>query len=235
MFENSLVESSGSIRTRSKWYALASFALEAIALAVLILIPFIYPAALPPHALASLLVAPPPPLAPAPAPHVTSEHTPANAPVQLVNLAAPAVIPNQIHQGDSASAPPPTETAFGEVPGGNAPMLGAPPSIPPAPVRVKPSGPIRISSGVAAGHLLTPIQPAYPAIARAAGIQGRVVIEATISKQGLVRQAQILSGQPMLARAALEAVSQARYQPYMLNGQPVEVDTTINIDFILGN
>jgi protein TonB len=83
--------------------------------------------------------------------------------------------------------------------------------------------------------LLAPIQPIYPAIAKAAGIQGRVVIEAIISKQGLVKQAQVVSGQPMLARAALQAVSRARYQPYMLNGQPVEVYTTIDINFVLGN
>lgn len=237
MFENSLVESSGSIRTRSKGYAVVSFLLEAIALAVMILIPYIYPAALPPHALASLLVAPPPPLAPAPAP-ITSEraHAPVNAPVQLVNFAAPTIIPNQIHQGDNASAPPQLSQNFSGIRGSNpASFLGAIPPPPPPPVRAQPSGPVRVSSGVAAGHLLTPIQPAYPAIAKAAGVQGRVVIEAIISKQGFVQQARALSGQPMLAQAALAAVSRARYQPYQLNGQPVEVDTTINIDFVLGN
>jgi protein TonB len=88
---------------------------------------------------------------------------------------------------------------------------------------------------VAEGRLLAPIQPIYPAIAKAARIQGTVVIEAVISRQGLVKQARIVSGQPMLAQAALEAVSRARYQPYMLNGQPVEVYTTIDINFVLGN
>lgn len=236
MFEKSLVESSGSIRTRSKWYAIGSFLLEAIALAIMILIPYIYPAALPPHALASLLVAPPP-LVPAPAPHITSQRAqaPVNAPVQLVNLAVPTVIPNRIHQGDNAPAPPRTNLNFGDVRGSNATsLLGAPPAFPPV-SRPKASGPIRVSSGVAQGRLLAPIQPTYPAIAKAAGIQGRVVIEAIISKQGFVAQAQILSGQPMLAQAALSAVSRARYQPYQLNGEPVEVDTTINIDFVLGN
>ena len=143
MFENSLVESSGSVRTRSKWYAVVSFLLEAVALAVMILIPYIYPAALSPHALASPLVAPPPPTAPPPAPTITSQraHAPVNAPVQLVNLAAPIIIPNQIHEGNNASAPPRTDTGFGEVPGSNAPMLGAPPLLPPSPPRVKASGP----------------------------------------------------------------------------------------------
>jgi len=237
MFEDSLVESSGRIRTRSTWYALGSFAIQAIALVALILIPYIYPAALPPHALTSLLVAPPPPLAPAPAPHVAPAHGQALVqPVQIANLTAPSVIPSQIHQGDNASAPTQIITGIGDFRGSNAmPLLGAPPPIPPPPARAKVSGPVRISSGVAEGHLLTPIQPIYPVIAKEAGIQGTVVIEAIISKQGIVEQAHVLSGQPMLARAALEAVSRARYQPYKLNGQPVEVDTTINIDFVLGN
>lgn len=238
MFEDSLVESFGRIRTRSKWYALGSFAFQAIALALLILIPCVYPAALPPHALTSLLVAPPPPPAPAPALHITPAraHAMVHAPVQLVDLTAPSVIPNRIHQGDNASAPPQTNAGFGDVHGSNAlPPPGALPLLPPAPVRAKASGPVRVSSGVAEGHLLTPIQPIYPAIAKAARIQGRVVIEAIISKEGFVEQAHVLSGQPMLARAALEAVSRARYQPYELNGEPVGVDTTVSIDFVLGN
>lgn len=239
MFEDSLLESTGRIRTRSKWYALGSFVIQATALAVLILIPYVYPAALPPHALTSLLVAPsPPPLAPAPAPRVVSAraHVPVNAPAQPVNLTVPSVIPNQIHQGDNASVPPQIITGIGDVRGSNAiSLLGAPPPIPPAPPRAKVSGPVRISSGVAEGHLLAPIQPVYPVIAKAARIQGRVVIEAIISKQGFVAQAHVLSGQPMLAQAALEAVSRARYQPYKLNGEPVEVDTTISIDFVLEN
>jgi len=238
MFEDSLVESSGRIRTRSKWYALGSFVFQAIALALLILIPYLYPAALPPHALTSLLVAPPPPPAPAPAPHITPAraHATVHAPIQLVDLTAPSVIPNRIHQRDNTSAPPQINPGFGDVRGSNAlPLPGAPPPIPPASVHAKASGPVRVSSGVAEGHLFAPIQPIYPAIAKVARVQGRVVIEAIISKEGFVEQAHVLSGQPMLARAALEAVSRARYQPYELNGEPVEVDTTISIDFVLGS
>jgi protein TonB len=184
-----------------------------------------------------MLIAPPPPLAPAPASHTTPAQ--AQAPVQvaqLVNLTAPKVIPTRIAKGDNAPAPPVMNQGFGEVPGGDAiSRLGVPLPAPPAPARAKAEGPVRVSSGVAEGHLLAPIQPIYPAIAKAAGIQGRVVIEAIISKQGLVKQAQVVSGQPMLARAALAAVSRARYQPYKLNGEPVEVETTISINFVLGN
>ena len=237
MFEDSLVESSGRIRTRSKWYAIGSFLIEAIALAALILIPFIYPAALPPQALTRMLIAPPPPLAPAPASHTTPAQAQAPVPVaQLVNLSAPKVIPSHIANGDNTPAPPIMNQGFGEVRGSDAiSRLGVPLPAPPAPPRAKAEGPVRVSSGVAEGHLLAPIQPIYPAIAKAARIQGTVVIEAVISRQGLVKQARIVSGQPMLAQAALEAVSRARYQPYMLNGQPVEVYTTIDINFVLGN
>lgn len=234
MFEDSLVESTQRIRTRSKWYAVASFSLETLALAIFILIPYIYPAALPPHALASLLVAPPPPPPPPPVPHVTPTRTHAQVQVvPLINLAAPTVIPRRIATEDSTSAPPQMNTVFGDVHGSNIiSRLVLPPSLPP---RARPSGPVRVSSGVAEGHLLTPIRPIYPAIARVAHIQGVVVIEAVISRQGLVEQAHIVSGQPMLAEAAMAAVSRARYQPYRLNGEPVEVETTINIDFVLGN
>lgn len=235
MFQDSLVESSGRIRTRSKWYAIASFVIEAIALAALILIPFVYPAALPPHALARLLVAPPP-AAPPPATHTAPARTRA---AQLVDLAAPPVIPIQIQREDNAPTPPEMNRLnpnFGNVRGSNAmSLLAASPPLPSVRTRAKPSGPVRVSSGVAQGRLLAPIQPVYPAIAKAARIQGTVVIEAIISKRGLVKQAHVVSGQPMLARAALEAVSRARYQPYKLNSEPVEVETTISINFVLGN
>ena len=237
MFEDSLVESSGRIRTRSKWYAIGSFLIEAVALAALILIPFIYPAALPPQALTRMLIAPPPPLAPAPASHAIPAQAQAPVPVaQLVNLTAPKVIPTRIAKGDNAPAPPIMNPNFSGVPGGDAiSRLGVPLPASPAPPHAKAEGPFRVSSGVAEGRLLAPIQPIYPAIAKAARIQGTVVIEAIISKQGLVKEAHIVSGQPMLARAALAAVSRARYQPYKLNGEPVEVETTISINFVLGN
>jgi protein TonB len=113
-------------------------------------------------------------------------------------------------------------------------LLGSAPPLP-AVTRPKPSGSVRVSAGVAAGRLLAPIQPEYPIIARDAHVQGTVVIEATISKQGVVEQARVVSGPSLLAEAALNAVNRARYQPYRLNGEPVEVETTINIIFTLDN
>jgi protein TonB len=184
MFQDSLVESSGRMRTRSKWYAIGSFIFEAIALTLFILIPLVYPAALPPHALATLLVAPPPPPATAPAPHTipARAHAQVNVPVQVVNFAAPSIITRRIFQGD-ASAPPDMNTNFGRIRGSDvtSPLRTLPP-LPPVHPRPKASGPVRVSSGVAQGRLLAPIRPIYPAIAKAARIQGRVVIEAIISK-----------------------------------------------------
>ncbi len=86
-----------------------------------------------------------------------------------------------------------------------------------------------------AGLLLTPIQPVYPRIAVAAGIQGTVVMEAVISKTGRIESLHVVSGSPMLQTAALDAVRGARYRPYLLNGEPTEVQTTISVNFRLGS
>ncbi len=99
--------------------------------------------------------------------------------------------------------------------------------------RARPSAPLHISSGVSKGLLLTPIQPVYPAIARAAHVQGEVVMEAVISKAGKIESLHAISGPPMLRDAALAAVEAARYRPYLLNGEPVEVNTIITVIFQL--
>lgn len=95
-------------------------------------------------------------------------------------------------------------------------------------------GPVRVSSGVSAGLLLTPIRPVYPQIARAARMEGTVMVSAVISREGNVMQARVTAGPPMLAQAALDAVRAARYRPFRLNGEPTEVETTFSIVFRLG-
>jgi protein TonB len=211
MFEDSLVESTGRIRTRSKWYAIGSFMLEAALLAAFLLIPFLYPASLPREALATPLIAPPPPAAVAPMPHPAAGR--AVIPVQLSGLVAPAVIPRHISMGDNTPATPPGMD-IGLDKQGNGDVLGAMPlpgsPAPPVIVPPKPSAPLRVSSGVAEGHILVPMQPVYPAIAKTARIQGTVVIEAIISRQGFIEQAHVISGQPILAQAALNAATRAR-------------------------
>jgi len=99
----------------------------------------------------------------------------------------------------------------------------------PAPVK----GPIRVSSGVAAGQLLTSIQPVYPAIAKEAHISGTVVVQAMIAKDGSIQHVQVISGPPLLRQAALDAIARARYRPFLLNGEPVEIETTINVVFTM--
>lgn len=95
-------------------------------------------------------------------------------------------------------------------------------------------GPVRISSGISQGMLLTPIRPIYPSIARAAGIQGTVVVEAIISTAGTIESAHVVSGPPMLQAAAVEAIRAARYRPYRLNGEPTAVQTTFTVNFRMG-
>ncbi len=85
-----------------------------------------------------------------------------------------------------------------------------------------------------AGNILSKPEPSYPAIAKAARIQGTVVLAATISKTGSIENLRVVSGPQMLAGAAMEAVKQWRYKPYQLNGTPVEVETTVNVTFTLG-
>lgn len=92
---------------------------------------------------------------------------------------------------------------------------------------------MRISSGVSAGLLLAPIRPVYPAIAKVAHIEGTVSVQAIISKTGAVESARAVSGPVMLQAAALDAVTKARYKPYLLNGEPTEVDTTFTVAFHL--
>lgn len=105
----------------------------------------------------------------------------------------------------------------------------------PAP-KVKAEAPkkIAISGGVAAGMILQKTTPIYPPIAKAARVSGTVVLQATISKTGTITNLRVISGPAMLQESALEAVRQWRYRPYLLNGEPVEVETTVNVIFSLG-
>jgi protein TonB len=101
-------------------------------------------------------------------------------------------------------------------------------------VTAAPPKKVNISAGVAFGMLLQKTQPTYPPIAKAARVQGTVVLQATISKTGTIENLKVISGPAMLTGSALDAVRTWRYRPYLLNNEPVEVDTTINVIFTLG-
>ena len=92
---------------------------------------------------------------------------------------------------------------------------------------------VRVSQGVSTGLLITKVQPRYPDDARQARIQGMVVLKAEIDKSGDVESLTLVSGHPMLAPAALAAVKQWKYKPYLLNGQPVAVETQVTVAFQL--
>lgn len=92
---------------------------------------------------------------------------------------------------------------------------------------------VRISQGVTNGLLLRKVEPTYPTLAREARIQGNVVLKAIIDRDGSIQDLQVVTGYPMLVPAAIQAVKQWRYRPYLLNGQPVEVETTITVIFAL--
>ena len=83
------------------------------------------------------------------------------------------------------------------------------------------------------GNLVHKVLPVYPPLARSARIQGQVVLQALISKQGVIENLKVLSGHPMLVSAAQEAVRQWRYRPYVLNNEPVGVETQITVNFSL--
>jgi protein TonB len=90
---------------------------------------------------------------------------------------------------------------------------------------------VNLSSGVTSGMLIKKTTPVYPAIAKTARVSGTVVLQATIDKSGVLENIRVASGPAMLQQSALDAVKSWRYKPYLLDGKPVEVDTTLNVVF----
>jgi protein TonB len=235
---NELIESSTEKKkTNTGWSVIVSAIIQISALSVLILIPLIYTQALPKAMLSTLLVAPPPP-PPPPPPPVKAVIKPVARLIQSGKLVQPRAIPKEVSVFKEAELPPDVSTnttnqtgVFGGIPGQGL-MAGSGP-VPPPP---KPAVPARIKQGgeVTAASIITQTRPAYPPLARQARIQGTVVLHAIIDKQGKVAQLEVVSGHPLLVQSALDAVKQWRYKPTQLNGDPVEVDTTIQVTFTMG-
>ena len=238
---NELVESSTEKKkTNTSWSVVVSAAIQVIVLSVLVLIPLIYTQALPKAMLSTLLIAPPPPPPPPPPPVKTAPVKPAARLMQAGKLTQPKAIPKDVTVFKEAPLPPDVPPVasnqsgvFGGIPGQGM-MAGAAPAAPPPP---KPATPTRIKQGgnVTAASLISQTKPAYPPLARQARIQGTVVLHAIIDKQGNVSELQVISGHPLLVQSAIEAVKQWRYKPTQLNGEPVEVDTTIQVTFTMGS
>ena len=221
-----------------------SFILEIVLVGILVLIPLLFTEALPKQQLMTFLVAPPPPPPPPP--------PPAAAPVKVVKqiqseitngqLRTPTKIPEKVQMIKEEEAPPPMASmggVVGGVPGGvpggqmGGVIGGIISSTPVAVPKVATPQRVRVSQGVSQGLLIKKVQPPYPPLARQARIQGQVLLQAEISKDGSIQNLRLISGHPMLAPSAIEAVKQWRYKPYYLNGEPVEVETQITVIFSL--
>ena len=240
MFADSLLDSHRAPYSRRGWTTLISFSLQAAGVGMLLLLPLIYTEGLPRLQVIAMIQPPaPPPGPPAPA------HPRRPSSAQQSNLVDGRLmeirqIPVQVEQVVDTEAPPETGSLGPTIPGGpgdpRSPgnileAIGSGPAIlpkPPAPV-VRPV----IISHMMEGNLIYKPQPLYPPLARAARIQGPVVLRAIISKTGTIENLQVLSGHPMLVRAAIDAVRVWRYRPYVLNGDPVEVETQVTVNFVL--
>jgi len=243
MFADSLLETSWAQRSRRSWSTLTSFGLEALVVGVLLLLPLWKTVGLPSARPLSTPVSwgAPPPAAP------QVQHQRAVTIVQS-NLAddvliAPREVPRQVAMIEETVAPPQVSFNRPGVEGGtgdgskegvlNSLANATSHVVPvPAPAVVPPIRVIRTSSFLE-GNLIRRVQPVYPPLAKSARIQGPVVLAAVISKAGTIDNLRALSGHPMLVPAAIDAVSQWRYRPYILNSEPIEVETQITVNFTL--
>jgi protein TonB len=240
MFDELVESSAVKKKTNTSWAVTLSVIVQSLILFVLILIPLIYTQALPKAMLSTLLIAPPPPPPPPPPPQAV--------PVKVIKpvarlltqgkLMAPRAIPKDVAIFKEAELPPEPAAGSGVLGGLGGDILGglgggSSASAPPPPPKAAPSR-IKLGGQVQAAKIVAQPQPLYPALARQARIQGNVVLHAIIDKDGRVGQLEVVSGHPLLVQSALDAVKQWRYQPTQLNGDPVEVDTTITVTFVLG-
>lgn len=231
MFRETLIESSPQLRKRKGWPMAAALTLQAVAVIVLIVTPLITTGVIPLSA--HTIVFTPPTYKPMPA-HADIQpggnsggrHTPdvvaiANRNPNAIPYGAPATIAD----ANSPTAANPTLCCPGPgVPdglyGNNSSVILKPPVKKPVPVSV-----------LSEALLINKVVPEYPMPAQHAGVQGDVKLHAIISRDGSIQSLSLISGHPLLAAAALAAVQQWRYRPYVLNGEPVEVETWITVSF----
>ena len=236
MFEEATFESMGTIHTRSRNWMIATFGLNASVLVALIAIPLFHNSMLPQMEYIDQLIAP--------APVEETRPAPQQAPAAASQTEMPAGVlqaPSRIPKGTwiPITIEPPMPGVLPGL-GGPGPLAASGTGCDPLncgsghtvvheavqPIR-------RVSSGVMAGMLVHTVIPTYPEIGRAVRAQGTVQLQATISRDGTIENLRVVSGPPLLQQAAMDAVKQWRYRPYLLNGEPVEVETTINVDFRL--
>ncbi len=239
-FSSSLLERSSTERRRRLGTTIFSVSVQTMLVLVLILLPLWFTDTLPMQQLVTFLAAPPPPPAPPP---------PAAAPLKAVKvvsqvmngqLLAPNKIPRTVKMIKEEEAPPQafgvTGGVVGGVPGGQSGgvigSLISSTNQPPQQV-IEPPKRVRISQGVSVGLLENSVEPKYPLIAIRARVQGTVRLGAVIAKDGHIENLQLIEGHPLLVEAAMNAVRQWHYRPYTLSGEPVEVETTVIVNFHL--
>jgi protein TonB len=235
-----MVDSSWSERVRRGWTTLTSFGLQALVVGMLLLLPILRPSGLPLfHQLSTPISLGQPMGDPEPArPRPSSGFVPSRPSIFIFHRPSP--IPFENHPTIDEGQPPVTGSGP-YIPGAPAngskdgiPNLfdgGTRPVVPVAPAPPIPHA-VRLSH-MSEGDLIRKVQPNYPPLARSARIQGTVLLQAVIGKQGNIENLRVMSGHPMLVQAALDAVRQWRYRPYILNGEPVEVETQITVNFSL--
>jgi len=246
LFSDCLLESQREKNPRRTVATVISFLVQCSLLVIAVLVPLMYTDVLPKQQLLSFLVAPPPPPPPPP---------PAAAPAKPVariteisdgHLRTPTRIPQKVQILHEEDTPPTLATGGvvggvpGGIPGGQlggviGGIISSTSNLAIVPKMAAPVMPkrIRISQGVTEGRIIQRVQPEYPPLARAARVQGDVILTAIISRTGEIQNLVLVSGHPMLVPSALKAVQQWSYRPFLLNGEPVEVETTIKVIFQL--
>ena len=246
MFDQTFVDGSGA-KTKKPWTVATAFILESVAVVIIIVIPLIFTDVLPKAMLGSMLQAPSAPEPPKPPPPPPPEAPKVKVPPRQLDanqLMAPTKVPQKVAEiVDDPNVELPSPSAVGAVPGvggGGPPAFGnllkAPPPPPPPPPKVEkaptPSR-IRVGGNVQAANLIRKVQPVYPQLAKQARVQGSVHFTAIIGKDGTIQNLQLIGGHPLLVQAAQDAVKQWLYKPTLLNGEPVEVVTQIDVNFTL--
>jgi len=251
MFEDSLFASGVTVERRrsarrTRMLALVSVGVQGMVLAGFVIVPMIWPERLPlvsvaPKMTSLFMRKPEIKVEPKPV-HVPANDSAVRVPAQAQPMmeargstvirrgaatASAAEEPGiSLYTGDPMGGPPSLSSVIGATGSGHGPVVTSS-------TASKPST-LHVSTGVMSGRLLAPIVPVYPPIARAAHVQGTVVVTATIDKDGRIVGAQVLSGPEMLRGAAIDAIRIARYKPYLLNGEPTDVTTTISVNFTMG-
>lgn len=236
MFDQTFVDTQA--QTRRPWTVAISLALQTALVAIALILPLLRIRPLEPPRKIPVWV---PlenldlrlrPAAKAAVDQTSSVHRPV---FRLAALRPSITVPTQIDLSPDAPAidvSPPTTGLAGPPAAFSLPEPVVPPA--PQPRPVPPSAPVRVGSGVQSAKLSFGPKPAYPRLAIAARTQGTVIIQALIGRDGVIGNLRVLSGPSILVAAAIEAVRQWRYQPTLLNGEPVEVITEIDVNFTLG-